>query len=196
MDSEEGTNIFNGALSGAGAGAALGPEGALVGGVIGAGLGLLKPKRPKYNIAPEVNENKALASESAFGVNPEIERGIQSQDQNMASTVSQGQQYTNNTGSILNLLRSANTARNQGVNSLLAESGNLQSQGRSQLMGANQQGEAARDKAFEYNQAQPFKYQTESIDNMVKGTSQNLWKMLDAQKAAGIMKEANSSIDI
>ena len=83
--------------------------------------------------------------------------------------------------------------RNQGTNSLLAEGGNLQSQGRGQLMDANRSAEGSRNTAFEYNQAQPYKYQTESWNNFMKGTSENIWKMLDAQKAAGLIKNSNSA---
>src|SRR5882762_399862 len=133
---EQGT--LGGAENGALIGSALGPLGAGVGAVAGGLLGYFgTPKRPKYNIRPEVEQNKALAMGAAFGKNPAISQAESMADQTAAEDVNTAQQYSSNAGTILNTLKAINNNRNQTKQGLAISDANLRAGGRNQLMTAN-----------------------------------------------------------
>lgn len=186
MDSQQETGLASGALSGASIGTAVLPGiGTAVGALLGGGLGYFSaPKRPKYNIPGTTDQSRAIATETAFGQNPSVTRGQAQADQTAAQDVNMGQQYTNNTGSILNLLRSVNSNRNTANQNLSNQNAQYQMAGRGQLMAANNNYENAYNTAFEYNQAYPNAYQTQSMNNLLQGYGNNFYKMLDSARAA------------
>jgi hypothetical protein len=80
-----GVTIGKSALSGAAAGAALGPVGALAGGVVGAGLGLINARKEKREAKAALNaeNNATFASDSQrsaamLATNPELATGYKS----------------------------------------------------------------------------------------------------------------------
>lgn len=182
-----------GVASGALAGAAFGLPGTIVGGLLGGAAGYLgTPKRPKYNILPENEQNKALAAQAAFGINPSIRQGISQVEQNAAEDVNTAQQYTANTGSILNVLKSINSNKNFTDQNLLGTSGQLQMQGRNQLMGANLNAIDEQDKAWNYNINQPYQNRVAANRELIKGTSENFWKLLDSLHARNLLTQDNT----
>ena len=140
---------------------------------------LTTPKRPTYTISPEAYENQALAAQEAFGTSPAVQRGIDTIDQNAAQDVNTAQQYTSNTNSILNLLRSINSNRNASMRDILGQSANIQAGGRRNLMGANTAMIDERDKAWNYNVNQPYQNQIAAARDFQKSQEENFWKMLD-----------------
>lgn len=185
---EQGQAILGGATSGALAGASFGPIGAGIGGVIGAGIGALKPKRPKYTVRTETDENKALAAQTAFGLNPSVARGLNMADQTAAEDINTAQQYTNNTGSILNVLRSINSTRNATGQNLMAQNSQLNLQGKSALMGANKDAIDENDKGWNYNVNQPYQNAVAANRDILKGGTENFWRLLDSLHAQNLLK--------
>lgn len=178
-----------GAVRGGATGATIGTEilpgwGTAIGAVGGAALGyFLTPNRPKYTIDPAVAANQALGQQAAFGTNAAISKGQSQADQQEAQDVNTAQNYTSNTGQILNVLRSANSNRNATNQNLSIANSEAQSQGRSQLMGANNAAIDEKDKAWNYNVNQPYQNQVAGNRNFQQGNSQNWWKLLDSLNA-------------
>lgn len=189
------SGALNGGITGFAAGGPIGPIGALIGAVGGGALGALggQKKRPKYNISPEVDENKALAAGSAFGLNPAIQTGLNQADQAAAEDVNTAQNYTANTGSILNVLRSINSNRNMTKQNLLGQGAQIQAQGKAQLAQANQQAIDEKDKAWNYNQNQPYQNQVAGNRDLMKGTTENFWRLLDSLHAQNLLNPAQGA---
>lgn len=169
---------------------ALGLGGQVVGGLLsllGAG------GRPKYQIRPEVAQNQALGAQAAFGKNAGISQGEAMADQTAAQDVNTAQQYSSNAGTILNTLKSINNNRNQTKQGLAISDANLRSAGRGQLMGANSQAIDEYDKAFNYNENQPYQNRVGAVRDFAKGGTENFWKMLDYSRAAKLLKGANNN---
>ncbi len=136
-------------------------------------------KRPTYTIAPEYEQNKALAEQEAFGTNPSIVRGMNAIDQSAASDVNTAQQYTSNTSSILNLLASINKNKTSDYQNLFGQNAMLQSQGRSKLMGANAAMAEERDKAWNFNVNEPYQNELAAERDFQKSTEEAHQKRAD-----------------
>lgn len=196
---------WQGAASGAASGAVLGTEilpgwGTAIGGVIGGAAGYLgTPKRPKYNVLPESDQNKALAAASAFGINPSVQRGISLAEQQAAEDTNTAQNYTSNTSSILNVLKSLNSNKNLAAQAYLGQNAQLQTQGRQQLMGANMNAIDEQDKGWNYNINQPYQNLVQGNREIMKGSTENIWRLLDSLKAQGYLKNQvgpNATLDV
>jgi hypothetical protein len=189
MDSQTQAGL-GGAESGALAGSAFGPEGTLIGGVAGGLMGYFgTPKRPTYNIQPEVEQNKALGMGAAFGQNTGIAQGNAMADQTAAQDENTAQQYSSNAGTILNTLKSINNNRNQTKQGLSIADANLRSAGRGQLMSANSNAIDEADKAWNYNVNQPYQNQVAATRDQLKGNSENFWKLLDYSRAQKLLTD-------
>jgi len=169
-----------GAITGATAGAAFGPWGAAIGGLGGAAIGYFgTPKRPKYNVQPEYDQNKALAAMSAFGQNAAVRRGEDQLDQDSAEAMYNAQRYSSNTNSLLNTLRSITGSKIQGKRQLAGMDAQYQQQGRQQLAGANVASAEEADKAWNYNVNMPYQLQLEQQQQLNKYGAETGWKFMD-----------------
>lgn len=173
-----------GAVTGALAGSEFGPIGAGVGALAGGALGYFgTPKRPKYNVLPESDQNKALAATSAFGVSPAVSQGIAQAEQDAAEATNTAQNYSANTGSILNVLKSVNANKNQTIRGYMGDLGQQQTVGRSQLMGANLGAIDEQDKAWNFNTNLPYQNRVAQNREFQKGSMENYWRLLDSIRA-------------
>src|SRR6476620_5460983 len=96
---DKGSGALRGLVSGASAGSALGLPGAIIGGLTGGLMGFFgTPDRPKYTINPEVEQNRALGLQGAFGKNAGITQAEAAADQTAAEDLNNAQQYSSNAG--------------------------------------------------------------------------------------------------
>lgn len=180
---------WRGAASGAASGAIIGSEilpgwGTAIGGLVGGAAGYFgTPKRPKYNVLPESDQNKALATTSAFGVSPAVSQGISQAEQDAAEATNTAQNYSANTGSILNVLKSVNANKNQTIRGYMGDLGQQQTVGRSQLMGANLGAIDEQDKAWNFNTNLPYQNRVAQNREFQKGSMENYWRLLDSIRA-------------
>lgn len=182
-----------GAVTGGLAGASLGPVGAGVGALVGGALGYFgTPKRPKYNVNPVTDENKALASGAAFGVNPSTRMGIAQAEQDAAEDVNTAQNYSANTGSILNVLRSVNSQKNATVRAYMGDNSNQQAIGRSQLIGANKDIVDEQDKAWNFNTNLPYQNAVAQNRETQRGGAENYWRLLDSIRARKLYQQGGN----
>jgi len=182
------SGALRGASTGALAGASFGPIGAAVGGVAGGLIGYFgTPKRPKYDINPENEQNKALAQQEAFGQSRAITQGNDMADQIAAQDINTTQQYSSNAGTILNTLKAINNNRNQTKQGLAIADANIRSIGRGKLMGANAASIDEKDKAWNYNVNQPYQNQIAQNREMMRGNAENFWKLLDYSRAGKLL---------
>lgn len=180
---------WRGAASGAASGALLGSEilpgwGTAIGAVAGGALGYFgTPKRPKYNLLPESDQNKALASQAAFGTSQATSQGVAQAEQDAAEATNTAQNYSANTGSILNVLKSVNANKNQTIRGYMGDLGQQQTVGRSQLMGANLGAIDEQDKAWNFNTNLPYQNRVAQNREFQKGSMENYWRLLDSVRA-------------
>jgi len=183
-----------GALSGAESGALLGTEiepgiGTAIGAIGGGILGYFgTPKRPNYNLQDEASQNKALGMGAAFGQNRAITEGNSMADQTASQDINTAQQYSSNAGTILNTLKAINNNRNQTKQGLSISDANLRASGRGTLMGANSGMIDEADKAWNYNVNQPYQNQVAANRDMMKGNTENFWKLLDYSRANKLLQ--------
>lgn len=185
MDDQQAQGAYSGAANGAMIGAAFGPVGAGVGALGGGILGLIgSQKRPKYQIQPEVEQNKALATIGAFGQNPAIAAGNAMADQTAAQDINTAQQYSSSTGSILNTLKAINSNRNKTKQGLAISDAEMRAQGRNNLLNTNKDIIDEYDKAWNYNVNEPYQNAVAQNRDIQKSVTENFWKILDANKAS------------
>ncbi len=187
---------MRGAGSGALAGSAFGPIGAGVGALAGGLIGYFgTPKRPKYKIQPEAEQNKAFGLQATFGQNAAISQGNSMADQTAAQDINTTQQYSSNAGTILNTLKAINNNRNQTKQGLAISDAQLRAQGRNTLMGANNAMIDEQDKAWNYNINNPYQNQIAANRDFTKGSTENFWKLLDYSRANKLLNNPQASSD-
>lgn len=190
---------WRGAASGAVSGALLGTEilpgwGTAIGAVAGGALGYFgTPKRPKYNLLPESDQNKALASQAAFGTSQATSQGVAQAEQDAAEATNTAQNYSANTGSILNVLKSVNANKNQTIRGYMGDLGQQQTVGRSQLMGANLSAIDEQDKAWNYNVNLPYQNRVAQNREFQKGSMENYWRLLDSIRARKVYQTPDNT---
>ena len=155
--------------------------GGFASGDIGGGIlsMLTRPKRPVYKLAPEVDQNKALATMGAFGQNAAITQGNAIADQTAAQDVNTAQQYASSTGGILNTLKSINANRNRTKQGLAIQDADMRAQGREGLINTNKDVIDELDKAWNYNVNEPYQNMTKQHTDATKTMQENFWKILD-----------------
>lgn len=177
-----------GAISGAAAGAYFGPWGAAIGAVGGGLLGYINANnRPTYKVNTGYDENRALASQEAFGVNPSIQQGLDQADQDQAETLNQAQQYSSSASSIMNTLSSLSGRRMSTQRQLRGIQGQFNQQGRRELAMSNKDLAEERDKEWNYNVNEPYQYNVQTENNAIQSSSANGAKQKDLMQAMKLL---------
>lgn len=185
--------FVGGASQGAGLGSSFGPWGALIGAGIGGAVGDWESSnRPKYQINPEYDENRALAQGAAFGQNNAVTQGLKQADADMAETGNQAQQVSSSTGQILNVLKSANQTKMNSQRQLTGLGAQFNNQGRQELMGANTALAEEKDKAWNYNQNMPYQNAMSNTNSGIAAGATNYWKRMDMLSAMKLLGNRNS----
>lgn len=150
-------------------------------------------KRPKYTVNPEVDQNKEISTNAAFGQNPAIAQGNAIADQTAAEDINTAQQYSNNTGNILNTLRAINSNRNKTKQGLALSDAEMRAQARQNLLGTNKDIIDELDKAWNYNVNEPYQNKIAQNREMQKEATESFWKILDANRSQSALNKNNSS---
>ena len=139
----------------------------------------LKKNRPRFTIASEAYENKAIGQQAAFGKS----RAISAQEENIAQSgannIHAAQQSSANSGSILGTLALMRGQQATDYRNLAGDEAGIQMQGKQMLMGANNNLSSERKTAFDYNVNQPYQNAiAEARDKQAKGKEQ-MWSGID-----------------
>jgi len=184
MAGEAGT-IASDALSGAGLGAAAGPYGALIGGVIGAGLGVYQaygqksdPVRPKYTIPDAIKQNLTMAQQRALQGLPAEQQELFIQNLNRGTSYGLRELSSRNGG--LAGVAELNQQRNDSLGQLNAANSQARLQNEKDLMGVNNEVAGYTDQAWKLNEQNPY-YETVARNQAQRGANvQNATRGLQA----------------
>ena len=155
------------AAAGASLGAVAGPYGALIGGVVGLGAGLLTkdPKkaaknnlaRPTYAIPKEEYQNQAMYQAMANSSRVPGQSYIENQiGQNTAQSINASQRAAGSSADALAAVGGIQQNANDMYNQLGMEGAQLQMQNKDKLANANNELADYKQQAFDYNQNQPY----------------------------------------
>lgn len=180
MANEAGT-IIGGAASGASMGSAAGPWGTLIGGVLGAGLGVYQAygqddeKRPEYNVPDSVKKSLTVAQMRALEGMPEEQRQLFLQ--NLDRGTQYGLKQLGDRRAGISGVAELNQQRNDALLGLNAQDAQIRSGNQRDYMNQlNTMGEY-QDQAFQINKLAPY----------YEGQAQN-----QAQMGANVQNIGNS----
>lgn len=139
----------------------------------------LVANRPEYQVADEYAENQAIAKNATMGRDQAIQQQEQNINQSAADSVGQAQEVSSSTGSILSTLAAINNNKNDALQQLGVQEGQVARQNRRDLMGANEAMAEEQDKAWNYNVNDPYQTQVAQIRDKQKFRRELPWKILD-----------------
>lgn len=146
-------------------------------------LKTLIENRPQYQISDEYYKNQALAQNAAFGRDSAIQQQEQNINQSAVDSVGQAQEVSSSTGSILSTLAAINNNKNNALQDLGVQEGQVNRANRQDYMGSNVALAEEQDKQWNFNVNEPYQNQIQSLRDRKKFRQEALFKVLDTAGA-------------
>lgn len=123
---------------------------------------------PKYEITDEAYDNQAIAKGLAYGRNRAIQQQEHNIDKGVQDSISNVQDVSNNTSSLLSTIAAINANATNQKRALAGDEAMMQQEGKQALMGANSAMIDEKDKKWNYNENMPYQMKIAALRDRIK----------------------------
>ena len=148
----------------------------LIGGVVqSTEASAIDQKRPTYDIPKEVQQQVNIAQQGVYGNMPGYQQALSNLQQQEAFGINKATNVAQSGSDVLGYIAGQNLASNRALGGLAANNAQYNAQMQARLMSALANKAGYEDKAFQYNEAQPYQQAMDAKAVLTEGGMQNIY---------------------